>query len=68
MTYNKRYYYLRIIEVQEIVTLHKKKGITQIYIYKQHIEKQYNISYSTYNLWLSIPAKRDLKRLEEQAK
>ena len=66
MAYNKRYLYQRVIKVQELVIRYKEQGVSQKYIYEQYVEKQYDISFSTYNLWLSIPAKRNLKRLEEQ--
>ena len=66
MAYNQRYFYRRVIAVQELVLLYKKQGVSQKYIYQVYIESQYQISYSTYNSWLAIPAKRNLKRLEEQ--
>ena len=66
MAYNQRYFYQRVIAIQEIVMRYKNQGVSQKYIYEQYIEAQYQISFSTYNSWLSIPAKRNLKRLEEQ--
>ena len=66
MAYNQRYFYRRVIAVQELVLLYKKQGVSQKYIYQVYIESQYQISYSTYNSWLAIPAKRNLRRLEEK--
>lgn len=63
MAYNKKNLLSKIIEIQEITLLHKKKGITQKAIYKNEIENQYMISCSTYNRYLAINAKKELKEL-----
>ena len=40
---------------------HKKHGVTQLYVYEHIIKDMFVISYSTFNRWLSYPAKHELK-------
>ncbi len=69
MAYNKINYYKTVIKVQEIVLVQKYQfGLTYKEIYYQHIEEQFNISKRTFDTYLGIPAKRELKKLEEQLK
>jgi uncharacterized protein VirK/YbjX len=63
MAYNKRNLLEKIIEIQEIVLLHKKNYVPQIRIYELHIRDKYHISYSTFNVYLGTPAKARLKEL-----
>ncbi len=66
MAYNKKNYLTRIVEVQELVKTHQKKGASLLWIYTHVIGPQYKISYSTYNNYLGISAKRQLKELEDE--
>lgn len=50
-----------MIRVQDIVLEHKKHGVTQLYVYENIIKDMFVISYSTFNRWLSYPAKHELK-------
>ncbi len=68
MAYNKRNYFERIVEIQNITLEYKKKGVTQIWIYRNHIEKKYNISLRTYNAYLAINAKKSLQDLNKGIK
>ncbi|WP_187477824.1 hypothetical protein [Amniculibacterium sp. G2-70] len=69
MAYNKNNYYKRIIEVQEIVKREKfQHGLTYKEIFYKFIEPRYHISIKTYRNWLGVPAKRDLKKLQENDK
>lgn len=61
MAYNNRNILLRIIEIQNLVLLRKKQGITQLHVYKTEVYPTYFISYSTFNRYLSYPAKYELK-------
>ena len=49
-----------MIRVQDIV-LAKKKGVSQLYVYEHIIRDTFLISYSTFNRWISYPAKQELK-------
>lgn len=50
-----------MIRVQDIVLEHKKHGVTQLYVYENIVKDMFVISYSTFNRWLSYPAKHELK-------
>lgn len=66
MAYNKTHFYKRIIKVQEIVKREKfTNGLTYKEIYHQHIAEQFNICYRTFTTYLGVPAKRELKKLQE---
>lgn len=64
MAYNKKYYYKRIIKIQEITTDNLKNGATLKWIYERKIENTFHISYTTFSNYLGIPAKRLLNELE----
>ncbi len=66
MAYNPRLYLLRVIEIQDIVIKEKKRGSTQIWIYNNLIVDRYKISYSTFNNYLSVNAKKQLAELSTQ--
>lgn len=66
MAYNKKNFYVKIVEVQELVLdLYHKKGLTYKEIYWQHVYPKYHISYRTFHSYLGTPAKRELKKLQE---
>ena len=66
MAYNKKNYYKTIIKIQEITQIQIHTfGLTYKEIYYQFIENQFMISKRTYNTYLGVPAKRELKKLEE---
>ncbi len=50
-----------MIRVQDIVLAEKKKGVSQLYGYEHIIRDTFLISYSTFNRWISYPAKQELK-------
>lgn len=61
MAYNQTNMYKRIIDIQEIVLSYKKKGTPQKWIYDHVIQERFRISYSTFNRYLAINAKKKLK-------
>lgn len=61
MAYNNRNTLLKMIRVQDIVLEQKKRGVSQLFVYKNLIRDTYLISYSTFNRWLAYPAKQELK-------
>ena len=63
MAYNKKNLLVKIIEIQELTLSLKKKGLTQKAIYRNEIENQYMISFSSYCSYLAINAKKELKEL-----
>jgi len=68
MAYNRENFLLRVLKMQkevlEIQELHT--GIPLAVIYRDYIQKKYNISYSTFNNWLSIPAGRELEKIKQR--
>ena len=50
-----------MIRVQDIVLAEKKQGGSQLYVYEHIIRDTFLISYSTFNRWISYPAKQELK-------
>lgn len=66
MAYNRENLLRRIIEIQEIVLLYKKKDVPQSVIYRKYIAGQFHISYSCFNNYLAIPAKAQLIRMLQQ--
>lgn len=66
MAYNNKNRLMRIIDIQEITLEHTNRGVTQRYVYKNVIEPKYHISQSTFYIYLSVPAKKRLKEMEER--
>ena len=66
MAFTKTNYYKRIIKIQEITQMQKHQfGLTYKEIFHLFIEEQFNISRRTYTTYLGVPAKRELKKLQE---
>jgi hypothetical protein len=61
MSYNRRNLLQRIIDIQDIVLRHKLSGVTQKHVYEKIIFPTYKISFRTYNEYLAINAKAELK-------
>lgn len=66
MAYNNRNTLLKMIRVQDIVLAEKRKGVSQLYVYEHIIKDAFLISYSTFNRWLSYPAKQELNRKKQE--
>lgn len=65
MAYTRKNYLERVIDIQNIVLHHKQRGCTQIWIYENYVKNQYRIGKSTFDNYLSINAKNELKKLQE---
>ncbi|WP_027394196.1 hypothetical protein [Aquimarina latercula] len=63
MAYNRKNYYRRIIEIQELTKEYQQIGLSNTQIYELHVKAQYFISKRTFDEYLGIPAKRELKKL-----
>ena len=64
MAYNRRYFLERVIAVQEIVLREQQHGATLTWIYRNKIKHHFHISKSTFDNYLSIPARAELKQIE----
>nr|DAR79139.1 MAG TPA: hypothetical protein [Caudoviricetes sp.] len=65
MGYNRRNKLKRIVEVQNITLEHTKRGISQKWVYENVIYPHFYISPATYNNYLAVNAKAELRKLEE---
>lgn len=66
MAYSKKNYYKKIVRIQEITQKQiDSYGLNYKEIYYRFIEPEFNISIRTYRNYLGIPAKRELKKLEQ---
>lgn len=66
MAYNKTNFYKKVIKIQDVTQEHKFQGLTYKEIYHKYIEAQFHISIRTYGTYLGIPAKRELKKIQEK--
>lgn len=66
MAYNRLNYLRRVIEIQNITLKHKRLGLYQKEIYHKFIENVYYIHMRTYENYLYINAKKQLKDLEQK--
>lgn len=66
MAYNNYNTLRRMVMVQNIVLEHKQRGASQKWIFENVIAPSFFISYSTFNRYLSYPAKRELREKEER--
>jgi hypothetical protein len=63
MAYNRKNFLIKVIEVQESYTSKKTDYNTLVGIYREFIEPKYCISLGTLYNYLAIPAKAELKKL-----
>lgn len=70
MAYNKLNYLNRVVEMQKTVLtlMDEHKGLPLTRIYHDYIKDRFFISYSTFNRWLGIPAKKELEELKNQSR
>lgn len=64
MAFHRKNYLEKIIEIQAIALKYSKEGLFYKEIYHRYIEKQYHISKRTFDTYLGINAKKELKELE----
>jgi hypothetical protein len=65
MAYQRKNYLEKIIEFQTIALKHNNNGLFYKEIYHRYIEKQYHISKRTFDTYLGINAKKELKQLND---
>jgi hypothetical protein len=66
MSYNRIYLLKKIIEIQNIVLKETSHGVRQIWVYKNMIKPRFFVSFSTFNNYMSINAKAELEKLENE--
>jgi len=55
-------YVIRVLTIQEITIYFTKKGVTKVWIFKNIIYPRFLISLSTYNNYLSVNARSELRK------
>jgi hypothetical protein len=66
MAYNRKNFLRKVLKIQEIVLHHSKQGLFLKEIYHLHVEHQFNICKRTYDSYLGINARKELKELIEK--
>lgn len=67
MAYNRRNLLNKILEIQKIYLEHHSNGVTAVYIYDTYIREKYHISQRTFEKYLGVNAKMELKKLDDAA-
>ena len=65
MASNRKYHLERVVEMQDHVLEIQREhpGLPLTKIYSQYVRQKFKISYTTYRVWLGIPAKAQLARI-----
>lgn len=66
MAYNRTNKLILILDIQRVVLEHKKRGVSQEWIYVNLIYPQYRISRTTFYNYLGCNAKAQLKKVEKE--
>lgn len=66
MAYTKENFLTKVLEIQTIVLHHRKQELFFKEIFHKHIEKQYHISKRTFDNYLGINARKQLRELQEK--
>ena len=66
MAYNRENFLKKVLKVQEIALHHSKQGLFFKEIYHLHIENQYDICKRTFDYYLGINARKQLRELQEK--
>ena len=56
-----KYFYIKIVLIQEEYLKYNKRGVQQLFIFKNYIQPRFFISLSTFKRYLDIPARRILR-------
>lgn len=66
MAYNRKNFLRKVLKVQDIALHYRNQGLFFNEIYHLHIEHQFNICKRTYDSYLGINARKELKELQEK--
>jgi bifunctional N-acetylglucosamine-1-phosphate-uridyltransferase/glucosamine-1-phosphate-acetyltransferase GlmU-like protein len=66
MAYTKENFLKKVLEIQTIVLHHRKQELFFKEIFHKYIEKQYHISKRTFDTYMGINAKKQLRELQEK--
>lgn len=66
MAYNRENFLKKVLKVQELALHHSKQGLFFKEIFHLHIEHQFNICKRTFDTYLGINARKQLRELKEK--
>ena len=65
MAYTRKNFLRKVLKIQEIVLHHRKQGLFFKEIYHLHIENQFHICKRTFDSYLGLNARKQLRELQE---
>ena len=65
MAYNRKNYLKKVLKVQKITLEHRAQGLYFKEIYHKYVENQFNICQRTYESYLGVNAKKQLKEIDK---
>lgn len=65
MAYNQRNLLKKVKEIQEIYLRYHQEGVTAVFIYDTYVKDRYHISQRTFEKYLGINVKLELKKLDD---
>lgn len=65
MAYTRKNLLKKVLKVQEIALIERKKGLFFKEIFHKHIENQFDISKRTFDAYMGINARKQIKELQE---
>lgn len=66
MAYNRKNYLNKVLKIQQITLEYRAQGLYFKEIYHKYIENQFNICKRTYDSYLGINAKKQLREFAEK--
>lgn len=66
MAYNRENYLKKVLKVQELALYHNKQGLFFKEVFYKYVENQFNISKRTFDSYLGLNARKQLKELQEK--
>lgn len=67
MSYTRKNFLKRVLKIQEIALHHRKQGLFFKEIYHLHIENQFDICKRTFDSYLGINARKQMRELHEKS-
>ena len=68
MAYSKKYFLVRVQQVNEVYLKYHRQGATNIFIYENYVKYQFGISLVTFYRYLTIPYKSLMNEIERKEK
>ena len=66
MAYNRYNFLKKVLKIQELALLHRRQELFFKEIYHLHVENQFNISKRTFDSYMGINAKKQIKEFEQK--